>query len=460
NTKQVKWSAGFYTILGYKSGEIQCSYNFFLDNLLYHRDKPAFLTALHNRNEDDMNNVDVRLLTKKSGYQWFKSTTKRLDNASEPKLTGSFFNIHQYKLLELTAAKNDLQYKETGTIAKTSGWEIDIASASLKTTDEAYNIYELNDRSQYTLGEITNFFEPDYRPLFNGAIENAIHSCKMFDLELLFRTAKNDVIWIKAKGVPIIDDYGKCIKIRGIFQNIDDIKKNGLGLQSSIDVLNDQNKRLQNFAYIVSHNLRSHTGNLQFMVNLHEESQSAEDRAEVFSHIKSISGSLNSTIEHLNEIVKIHTDINKERKSVDFEVIFKNVVSALQTNIDNTGAQIQYDFSQCPVINYIPAYLESILQNLMTNALKYRHTDRKPVINCRTIKNDRHIYLLFEDNGMGIDLDRHGDTIFGMYKTFHQNTDSKGLGLFITRNQVESLGGSIKIDSTVDIGTKFTVRLT
>jgi len=85
--------------------------------------------------------------------------------------------------------------------------------------------------------------------------------------------------------------------------------------------------------------------------------------------------------------------------------------------------------------------------------------DRQPVISCRTIKDHNHIYMLFEDNGIGIDLDRYGDKVFGMYKTFHQNPDAKGIGLFITRNQIESLGGTIKIDSTVNVGTKFTIRL-
>jgi sensor histidine kinase regulating citrate/malate metabolism len=67
--------------------------------------------------------------------------------------------------------------------------------------------------------------------------------------------------------------------------------------------------------------------------------------------------------------------------------------------------------------------------------------------------------LYFEDNGLGIDLDKHGDSIFGMYKTFHHNPDAKGIGLFMTRNQIETMGGSIDVASTVNEGTKFTVKL-
>jgi PAS domain S-box-containing protein len=459
NTKDVKWSAGFYAILGYKPGEIECSYNYFLEHLLYHYDKPVFLKAIYTRSHDAVSTVQIRLLTKNGGYQWFESTTKKWDDNNVPRFTGSLINIHQCKLLGLRAAQNDFLFNETGTIAKVSGWEIDVPAMSLSLSKEAFDIYELNDQLKLSIEEALSFFEPQYRPLITEAVDNAIKFCKPFDMELVFRTAKNNVIWVRAKGLPIIDDYGKTIKLRGIFQDIDSIKKKGIALQSSINALNDQNKRLQNFAYIVSHNLRSHTGNLQFMVNLHEESESADDRAEVFAHIKSISNSLNTTIDHLNEIVKIQTDVDQERKTIEFEEVFKNVVSALQSNIDNTDTKIEYDFTRCPVINYIPAYLESIFQNLLTNSLKYRHMDRQPVVTCRTLKDHDHIYLIFEDNGIGIDLERYGDKVFGMYKTFHQNSDAKGIGLFITRNQIEALGGSIKIDSTVNVGTKFTIRL-
>ncbi len=459
NTRDVKWSAGFYTILGYKPGEIECSYNFFLDQLLYHYDKPLFLKAIQTRGTEQANSVHIRLLTKSNGYQWFESTTQKWEDNNVPKFTGSLININQAKLLGLRSAQNDLFFNETGTIAKISGFEIDVPTLNLTLSKEAYDIYELNDQLKLSVEEAVSFFEPQYRPLIAEAIDNAIKFCKPYDMDLLFRSAKNNVIWIRAKGIPIIDDFGKCIKIRGIFQDIDSIKRKGLALQASINLLNDQNKRLQNFAYIVSHNLRSHTGNLQFMVNLHEESESLDDQAEVFSHIKSISNSLKTTIDHLNEIVKIQTDVDQEKKIVSFEDSFKNVMLALQNNIENTDAKIEYDFSKCPVVNYIPAYLESIFQNLLTNSLKYRHIERQPHITCRSVKDHDHVYLLFEDNGVGIDMKRYGDKIFGMYKTFHQNSDAKGIGLFITRNQIEALGGSIKADSTVNVGTKFTIRL-
>lgn len=459
NTRTIKWSAGFYTILGYEPGEIECSNHLFFEHLLYHQDKSIFLNALNDHGQHTGQPVQVRLLTKASGYHWFESTIKRHDDDNSQVIYGSIININAYKLAELRSLQNDQLYGETIKIAKLGSWEIDAATLNLTLSKQIYDIYELQSEIKLTLEEAISFFEPAYRPIIQNAVNNALEFCQPYDLELLFRTAKNNVIWVRAKGVPILNDYGKCISLSGILQDIDHNKQKGLSLESSLNLVTDQNRRLQNFAYIVSHNLRSHTGNLQFMVNLYKETELVEDRDEIFAHIRSISSSLNATIEHLNEIVKIQTEITNERSIIDIETFFVNIQSAIKSNIDALNAHIEYDFSQCRQISYIPAYMESILQNLLTNALKYSHPDRRPFIKCYTLKERSHIYLIFEDNGIGIDLESYGDKMFGMYKTFHQNPDAKGIGLFITRNQVEALGGTIKVDSTVNVGTKFTIKL-
>src|SRR3569833_1510364 len=99
NTKDVKWSAGFYTILGYVPGEIPCSYNFFLEDLLYHHDRPVFLKAIHTRTPNQTNTVQIRLLTKSAGYQWFESVTKKWEANGVAMFTGSLVNINKSKIL-------------------------------------------------------------------------------------------------------------------------------------------------------------------------------------------------------------------------------------------------------------------------------------------------------------------------------------------------------------------------
>lgn len=459
STKDIRWSAGFYRILGYEAQDTSFSYDHFLEDILYFEDKPVFLQSVNKPAHDDTQRCQIRLLTQRSGYRWFESVTQKLDTASGPRLIGSLVDIHENKLLKLQASKNDSQFRETIKIASIGSWEIDVKSKSLTLSRGAYDIYELQGQVKLSIDEAVSFFEPEYRKKIGDAITEIMQYSRPFDLSLLFRTAKNNIIWLRAKGLAIIDDLGRCITVKGIFQNIDHLRKKEIEVENAVDLLSDQNKRLQNFAYIVSHNLRSHTGNLQFMVNLFEQTEVEDDRKEIFSHVKSISQSLNTTIEHLSEIVRIQTELDKERKKLSLEDTLNNVLSALENNIQATNAVIVHDFSKCTDVYYIPAYLESIFQNLVTNSIKYKHPDRAPYISISSAREGNHTYLYFEDNGMGIDLERYGDSLFGMYKTFHDHPEAKGIGLFITRNQIEALGGTIRVESTVNAGTKFTIKL-
>jgi signal transduction histidine kinase len=450
NTKGVKWSMGFYKLLGYLPGEIECSYANFIDNLLYHKDKKKFLNAVGN-----WDTVNIRLLTKE-GFQWFQGTIQKDGDAN---ITGTFINIHESKVSALEAKAIKSRTAAANVLGKLGVWEIDIATNKLTLNEEAFAILEFRQQP-INLSKLLQFFEAEYHTIIAAAMDACIQLGRPFDLDLKIKTTKENEIWVKMKAVADIDDFGNCVCIKGIIQDIDRRKKVESGLKSSLDLVSLKNERLQNFTYIVSHNLRSYATNLQFMVNLHMETDSAEDRQEVFSHIKTISTSLNTTVEHLNEIVKFEADVDKEKSLIEFDLLFTNIVNALQSNISLADATIISDFTQCPFVLYLPAYLESIFHNLLTNALKYRDPERQAVIKCESKELDGHTYITFEDTGVGIDLERHGEKVFGMYQTFHRNNDSQGIGLYITRNQVEALGGSISVESEVGVGTKFTIKLT
>jgi len=462
DTHEAWWSPKFCELIGYEYGSLDTSYLAFIDQLVHPDDRKLLTDAYHNHLQNKTTyKVEFRMLTRNRGYRWFETSGKAWpdETGKLSRMIGAVTDIDQKKQTELQLKRDEFLLHETNKIAKVGGWELDVVNVELTWSKEIYEIHELSSNIKPGLDNAIGYFEPGYRETISAAVSDAIKYCKPYDLELQLRTAKDNVIWVRTKGVPIINERGKCILLRGIFQNINEKKLKELDLQKSLDLLSDHNKRLQNFAHIVSHNLRSHTGNLQFMVNIFAENISATDKEEVFGNIRSISESLASTIDHLNEIVKIQTEISKELRPVDFESLFKNTQNALEHNIRQTKAMICYDFSTCPTVNYVPAYLESIFLNLLSNAIKYRHPDRDPKIICETYFEKEHIYLTVEDNGLGIDLDKYRDKVFGMYRTFHQNVNAKGIGLFITRNQVESLGGNIQIESTVDVGTKFTIRL-
>jgi signal transduction histidine kinase len=230
-------------------------------------------------------------------------------------------------------------------------------------------------------------------------------------------------------------------------------------LNASFDLVSEQNKRLLNFSYIISHNLRSHTSNISSIISLIESAESQEEREQMLNLLKTVSRSLDETMLHLNEVINIRTNIGLSLESLNLHQYVGTVNAALGEQIRANGVKIINDIPKEYVITYNPAYLESILYNIISNSIKYRHSDRKPEINISLVKEGEKMILQISDNGIGIDLVRHADKIFGLYKTFTNNADSKGIGLFITKNQVDAMGGMIMVDSELGIGTTFKIYI-
>lgn len=454
-SKELKCSAGFLAAIGHELDGEDITYSRFINYFLYYEDIPLLLKETNSCEPGCAKTLEIRLLTKE-GFQWFQNTFRREQG---PILTGSVINIHQFKTMEFELAAKNNRYANVVKVAKSGSWEIDIKTQTLLLSNEACHILEVPKQNNASINDLIRLFIPEHRPILTNSVNAAIGIGKPIDLDLQVKTGSNQVIWIKIKGLTTIDEYGRGITVRGVLQNIDQTKRKENELLSSFEFLEHQNKRLQTFAYMVSHNLRSHTNNLQYLVSMHEESEDVNEKKEIFAHIATISDSLNTTIQHLNEIVKIEADIKQERIEIAFEPVFRNVIDALESNIEQTEAVVKFDFTACPTVNYIPAYLESILHNFLTNSLKYRHPDRRPEILCNTKITDGNVYLTFKDNGMGIDMAKFGNKMFGMYQTFHAHSDAKGIGLFITRNQIEALGGNIEVASHVGVGTTFKVRL-
>jgi signal transduction histidine kinase len=138
--------------------------------------------------------------------------------------------------------------------------------------------------------------------------------------------------------------------------------------------------------------------------------------------------------------------------------LYNEVTNQLLSTIFQKRITIKTNF-EVKTIKYPRVYFESILYNLLSNAIKYSSTERPPEIFVETVSNNNQVQLKVKDNGIGIDLDKHRDSIFKLNKTFHEGFDSKGVGLFITKTQIETLGGSIMVNSEVNKGTEFIVTL-
>lgn len=225
-----------------------------------------------------------------------------------------------------------------------------------------------------------------------------------------------------------------------------------------MEALTNQNERLQQFSHIVSHNLRSHAGNLELMLKMFRESSDVKEKELFLSQIEKISGSLSETIQNLSEVIKIHNRSPEGNLEVRISTVVQKALYSLHADIGNAGGHIQIGLTEWDILHCEPAYIDSIVHNLLCNAIKYRHAAREPEIRIDTLLSNGKKQLKISDNGLGIDLALYGDKLFGMYKTFHKNKDARGIGLFITKSQIEAMGGKIWAESTPDVGTQFTVE--
>lgn len=241
--------------------------------------------------------------------------------------------------------------------------------------------------------------------------------------------------------------------------DITSIKSSEDQIQSLLEVATSQNKRLLNFAHIVSHNLRSHTGNLKMLSELMKEEYPKLVNNEFFPLIEKAVGNLSETVLNLHEVAVINQSSESQLVKVNILDYIHGAIENVKASQIKEEAEINIDIDPKATILAVPAYLESIFLNLLTNALKYRSQKRKPKIDISLIENGKYSEIKFSDNGMGINLKMNGSKLFGMYKTFHKHKDSRGIGLFITKNQVEAMSGTISCKSKVDEGTVFTLKL-
>ncbi|WPR72762.1 PAS domain S-box protein [Flavobacterium sp. NG2] len=245
----------------------------------------------------------------------------------------------------------------------------------------------------------------------------------------------------------------------GIATDITQMKQVENEILTLLEIAETQNERLKNFAYIVSHNLRSHSGGISSLIDLIESEFPDFSQTEYFSYLKKSSINLSETIKHLTEVVQINLSAKEKLQTVSLNPVIENNISSLITQARNQNITIINEVEQNTSIRAIPAYLDSVIMNFITNAIKYSSNERDSFLKIQTDKTDKYVVLKFIDNGLGIDLKKHGNKLFGMYKTFHNHADSRGIGLFITKNQIESMNGKIEVESKVNIGTTFKIYL-
>lgn len=315
---------------------------------------------------------------------------------------------------------------------------------------------DINDYTGKTLKETmdwgwTPVLHPDDLDNCIKIWAESIKTGKPYEVEYRFKRASDGLYkWHLGRAFPMKNEQGEITKWFGFCTDIDEYKR-GLYLQNTIIQLEDFNQ-------IVAHNLRGPAGSIQMILSMISESPSENERVELFNMLKQSSITLNETLEELMKILEVRNNKNLLYDKCDLNEVVNKIEGMLKGQIISKHAIISINFETVS-IEFPKIYLESIFYNIISNSLKYCKPDTPPEILITSNLIHGKVILTFKDNGLGIDLKKHGEDMFKLNKVFHHGFDSKGVGLFMTKTQIETFGGQITVESEPNVGTKFIISL-
>ena len=341
-------------------------------------------------------------------------------------------------------------------IAQLGYWEWDIQTNEVIWSPMMYKIFRIPEDFKITPDFIISKIHPLDAKRYIDKLKSLIHGENVHpSYEAKILDPENNPIYVLGHLESEKNKRGEVIKVKGTLIDISSEKRTKEELDQSYDVVLQQNKRLINFSYIVSHNLRSHASNIKSLAHLLLEMEHSQEQLEMFDMLNSVAHALDQTLFDLNDVINIQQNTSISVEDILVIKYIERVLEVLQVEIMQKKAQIVINVPAETKISFNPAYFESILLNFISNAIKYRHPNRPSIVMIDFLIIDNQSVIQIKDNGIGIDLKKNGDKLFGMYKTFTKNNESRGLGLFISKSQMEALGGKITVESELGKGSTF-----
>ncbi|AYA37560.1 PAS domain S-box protein [Hymenobacter oligotrophus] len=278
----------------------------------------------------------------------------------------------------------------------------------------------------------------------------------------LRRHADGQYRWFLHRARPMRDAEGRILKWFGTSTDIDDYKRFQQELEERNADLMRINQDLDNFVYTASHDLKQPIDNMagifaELTRMARYDDPDAPGLAAMFEHsLEQIYDTINDLSE-LVQVQKLSQQVPAER--VNLELLTQEVLQSIREQVRSTGAVVETDFSALPVVLFVRPNLQSVLYNLISNAVKYASPERAPRIRVYSALENEQAVLVVQDNGLGIDLERYGAELFQMFRRFHDHVEGSGMGLYLVQRIVQMHGGRLEVQSQVGQGTTFCIRL-
>jgi PAS domain S-box-containing protein len=282
-----------------------------------------------------------------------------------------------------------------------------------------------------------------------------VENNELIGYETSYYLKDGSVKWYDVRWIGIANESKIHIGFILAFKDITERKIADLERDRITAELVQRNKDLEQFTYIVSHNLRAPVANIMGLSNmLNSFDIDINENKEVKTALATSINILDHMILDINNILQVSSRVNEKNEVVLFQLLVEDILFSLNNLIKNENVTVTFDFNITPALNTVKSYLHSIFYNLILNSIKYKRHHTDPVISIIARKNDDKLEILFKDNGKGID-EKNFKNLFGLYKRFDTSVEGKGMGLFMVKMQIENLGGKIRVESELGEGTTF-----
>lgn len=466
---KITFSDKWHELFGYETGDIPADV---LEWASFVHDEDAHNAAnvldKYLKGEIKDYKAEFRIRCKDGNYKWVLSrgyVSSKTEDGKPEIIIGTHTDIHERKLAEeqqkisIDTFTSAFKYSGVGkALVSPEGKWLDVNDALC--TILGYTKEEMLNRS---FQDIT--YKADLHADLRLVKQMLAKEIDSYQLEKRYISKQGKIVWvlITVSMVWNVDATPKffIVQIADITRNkqlIDELNIANTELEATKLNLVNKLGKLEELNHLIAHNLRGPANNIHFLANAIHKGDSAFRTDEVIEMIKEGSNALVESLETLMDLTQIRLNKTVPYNDCHIEDIANSIINQLHGTIFEKGISVQL-YLQVPDVSYPKAYLESILYNLLSNAIKYSRTDVSPKIVISSYEADGRVVLSVKDNGIGIDLDRFGDKIFNLNQVFHHGYDSKGVGLFITKTQIESLGGSISVTSKVNEGSEFKVVL-
>ena len=379
-----------------------------------------------------------------------QSSNEELQSVNEELYTVN--NEFENKLIEMTELNDDLKNFLQSTHIATLFLDNDLNIKRFTNAITGLIKLNNNDIGRY-VGDFSNEFK-DFN--LSEISQSVLRNFTAIEKEVV--TKKDEVFLMQA--LPYVTSKKEIKGVVFTFVDVNELKKIEQQLMLKAEELERSNIELEQFAYLASHDLKAPITNLDSLTKIIEEQDFMKKEGyDVFSKLKNAVQRMQKTISTLNEVIAVKKNLDLKSEKVELKKLLEDVIEDVEEEVKSTKAHININIDQCSTVIFPPVHLHNILQNLVTNAIKYKKLGVKPEINIISSKEAGYCCISIQDNGRGINLEDYGNKLFGLFQRFHLDIEGKGIGLHITKSIIEKYGGKIEVSSIEGKGTTFQIYL-